>query len=117
MTRVLKFRQDTHPCGPRHRQPIFSHLLNGYGFPDFRREWNSQPGREDDLQRILQQIEVVFDQESVCDCSVFVSDKANARGPGRRLVHVRVSNEKDLFFFQVEGSESFHRTRDGVSDF
>ena len=26
MTRLLKLRQDAHPCGPRHRPPIFSHL-------------------------------------------------------------------------------------------
>ncbi len=34
MTRVLKFRQDARPCGPRHRHPIFSHVLRRYTGPE-----------------------------------------------------------------------------------
>ena len=49
MTRVLKCRQDAHPCGPRHRHPILSHLQASHegwkkGRPATSREQGSDPG-------------------------------------------------------------------------
>ena len=51
---------------------------------------------ESESEKLKEQIEVLFDKESVCDVPIFVSNKPDARGLCSLLVHLGVSYKDRL---------------------